>query len=199
MDGHQIIIREPGTAVVRYARKVAEKFFGDVRDKARLKKDGARARAQTYIYRVCGLKNPAIGVPPFRAPHHTVSREAMVGKMVDGFIWRPGEYSLAHGGTLLMDDLPEFSLQVIETLSQPLANGCVSYRGFPSHPLHYEVPARFRLIATTMPCPCGWHGTMREHKECSCSDDRVERYQARIPKWLRDRCETIRFTDKLLE
>ena len=68
----------------------------------------------TYIRRVAGLKTGKMLEAPWRAPHHTVSAEAMTGLFQKGYKWRPGELSLAHGGTLFLDEVPEFQKRVLE-------------------------------------------------------------------------------------
>ncbi|MEL6818716.1 MAG: YifB family Mg chelatase-like AAA ATPase [Pseudomonadota bacterium] len=118
---------------------------------------------------------------PFRAPHHSASMAAMVG---GGLRVKPGEVSLAHNGVLFLDELPEFTPQVLDSLRQPLETGeCVIARA--NHRVSY--PAKIQLIAAMNPCRCGMagqpgHSCARGHK---CAAD----YQARISGPLLDRID----------
>ncbi len=119
--------------------------------------------------------------PPFRAPHHTASPVALVG---GGNPPKPGEISLAHHGVLFLDELPEFSRHVLETLREPLESGqiCISRAA-----IQMEFPARFQLIAAMNPCPCGHWGNPQA--DCLCSPDRIQRYLAKLSGPLLDRID----------
>jgi len=118
---------------------------------------------------------------PFRAPHHSASMAAMVG---GGIRARPGEVSLAHHGVLFLDELPEFTPQVLDSLRQPLECGETAIARV-NHRVTY--PSRFQLIAAMNPCRCGMAGeqghTCRRGPRCAAD------YQARISGPLLDRID----------
>jgi len=107
--------------------------------------------AVSMIHSVAGLlsEGTLTNRRPFRAPHHSASMAALVG---GGIQARPGEVSLAHGGVLFLDELPEFQPQVLDSLRQPLETGEVLITRA-NHKATY--PARFQLIAAMNPCRCG--------------------------------------------
>jgi magnesium chelatase family protein len=119
--------------------------------------------------------------PPYRAPHHTASAVALVG---GGASPRPGEITLAHRGVLFLDELPEFSRQVLEVLREPLETGHITVSRAARQA---DFPARFQLVAAMNPCPCGHLGDPLGH--CACTPDQVQRYRARISGPLLDRID----------
>ncbi len=128
-----------------------------------------------------GLKPELWRQPPFRSPHHTASAPALVG---GGNNPKPGEISLAHNGTLFLDELPEFDRKVLEVLREPLETGHVTI----SRANHRaEFPARFQLIAAMNPCPCGYLGD--QSGRCHCTQDHIKRYRSRISGPLLDRID----------
>jgi magnesium chelatase family protein len=136
----------------------------------------------TKIYSVVGLlKNYLIIERPFRSPHHTASGAALVG---GGRIPRPGEISLAHRGVLFLDEFPEFSRFVIESLRQPLEDGIITVSRSQGT---ITFPARFILVASQNPCPCGY-ATDLEHS-CTCTPLQKLRYQKKISGPLLDRID----------
>src|SRR4051794_13503019 len=118
---------------------------------------------------------------PFRAPHHSASMAAMVG---GGIRARPGEASLAHNGVLFLDELPEFTPQVLDSLRQPLESGeSVIARA------NYRVayPSRLQLVAAMNPCRCGMAG--EPGHVCRRGPRCVDDYQARLSGPFLDRID----------
>lgn len=138
----------------------------------------------TQIHSVAGLlagDRTLLEKRPFRTPHHTISTGGLVG---GGTIPRPGEVSLAHGGVLFLDELPEFGKAVLEVLRQPLEDAQVTIARTKAT---YTYPARFLMIAAMNPCPCGFHGS--DYKACTCTPLQIRRYQSKISGPLLDRID----------
>ena len=138
----------------------------------------------TEIYSISGLLSeslPIVTRRAFRAPHHTSSRSSIVG---GGVVPRPGEISLSHHGVLFLDELAEYSKEVLETLRQPLEEGSITLSRS-STKLTY--PAQFMLIGAMNPCPCGFYGD--NTKECSCTPYQVQKYRNKISGPLLDRID----------
>jgi magnesium chelatase family protein len=137
----------------------------------------------TMIYSVAGQLHgrSLINERPFRAPHHTVSTAGLVG---GGALVRPGEISLAHNGVLFLDEMLEFPRQALEALRQPLEEHSVS---LVRARRTVTFPARFTLVSALNPCPCGYLGSRR--RTCTCSQNRVGSYRAKLSGPLLDRID----------
>jgi magnesium chelatase family protein len=138
----------------------------------------------TKIYSVAGLLHGDAGIVrarPFRYPHHTISQAALVG---GGALAKPGEISLAHHGVLFLDELPEFSRSAIEVMRQPLEEGTVTIARAAGT---FTYPARFQLVASMNPCPCGYRGV--RSAECRCDDATVAKYVGKLSGPLLDRID----------
>ena len=138
----------------------------------------------TKIYSVAGLlehENGLVRARPFRSPHHTISQIALCG---GGTIPRPGEISLAQHGVLFLDELPEFSRSAIEVMRQPLEEGAIAIARAAGS---YIFPARFALVASMNPCPCGFRGTGT--RACRCDDAHVAKYVGKLSGPLLDRID----------
>lgn len=128
-----------------------------------------------------GFRLEKWGQRPFRAPHHTASGVALVG---GGSSPRPGEITLAHGGVLFLDELPEFERRVLEVLREPLESGHITISRAARQA---EYPAAFQLVAAMNPCPCGYLGDTSGR--CHCTPERIARYRGRISGPLLDRID----------
>ena len=138
----------------------------------------------TMIHSVAGLLPARAGLlrqRPFRAPHHTISDAGLVG---GGRLPRPGEVSLAHGGVLFLDELPEFRRNALDALRQPMESGCVTITRSMTATCF---PARFMLVASMNACPCGNLGHPK--KACRCAPSVVRRYLSRVSGPLMDRID----------
>ncbi len=117
---------------------------------------------------------------PFRSPHHSASDVSIVG---GGTNPRPGEITMAHGGVLFLDELPEFRRSAIESLRQPLEDGVITVARAKETTTY---PAQFMLVATRNPCPCGYFGSTHE---CSCTAAQIAGYNKKISGPIEDRID----------
>jgi magnesium chelatase family protein len=123
-------------------------------------------------------------VRPFRSPHHSASAPALVG---GGSPPRPGEISLAYGGVLFLDEIPEMPRAALEALREPLETGRITISRAARQA---SFPARFQLVAAMNPCPCGWLGAPAgSARACRCTPDSVARYGGKLSGPLLDRID----------
>ena len=137
----------------------------------------------TKIYSVVGMldeKEPLVRRRPFRSVHHTATKAALIG---GGLIPRPGEVSLAHGGVLFLDELPEFRKGVLEVLRQPLESRSIQLSRTYGN---YSFPADFMLVAAMNPCPCGCYPDM---ERCTCTPAQIQAYIGRVSQAFLDRID----------
>ncbi len=138
----------------------------------------------TKIHSVAGEIQPGQGLlhrRPFRSPHHSASMPGMVG---GGSQIRPGEISMAHNGVLYLDEAPEFSRQLLETLRQPVEDGIISI----SRASGTETfPARMQLVMSMNLCPCGRRGDVR--RACRCTPNQIASYVGKLSGPLLDRID----------
>ena len=163
----------------------------------------------TEIYSVkgaLGATNEVVVHRPYRPIHHGASTQAIVGG--GRGVPLPGEITLAHRGVLFMDELPEFSPHLLDTLRQPLEDGKITVTRVDGAA---TFPCEFILVAAMNPCPCGFYGefhcgrckahiphgerrcpecgTTDPRPRCTCSDERVRAYRNRISGPIHDRID----------
>ncbi len=136
----------------------------------------------SVVWSVCGLLARDRGLVterPFRSPHHTASEAGLIG---GGGVPHPGEVSLAHHGVLFLDELPEFTQRVLESLRQPMEDGHVMVSRTAGSA---AFPARFQLIGAANPCRRGCPSI----QACGCSPGERAQYLARLSRPLLDRID----------
>jgi magnesium chelatase family protein len=174
--GHNVLLSgPPGTGKTLLARAVPTILPKMTKEEA---------LEVTKIYSIAGLlpsDEPLIKTRPFRTPHHSATAPSLVG---GGQFPKPGEISLAHRGVLFLDELPEFPRGILENLRQPLEDGIVTI-GRARGTLTF--PAKFSLIASMNPCPCGYASD--PDRDCSCSPAQIIKYQKKISGPLLDRID----------
>ena len=125
--------------------------------------------------------------PPFRSPHHSASAQGILG---GGKIPRPGEITLAHFGTLFLDEAPEFNVNVLQALREPLEDRVITIVRAEG-PL--RLPAEFQLLLAANACPCGrlgvYHSAFDSVETCLCSSEEIYRYWRKFGGALLDRVE----------
>lgn len=139
----------------------------------------------TAVHSVAGLLpagKPLVDVPPYCAPHHSATMQALVGGGQG--IARPGAVSLAHRGVLFLDETPEFSSHALDALRQPLEAGHVVIARSAGV---VRFPATFLMVLAANPCPCGRFS--RRDDLCECPPASIRRYQARLSGPLLDRVD----------
>lgn len=138
----------------------------------------------TKIHSVAGTlgEEGIVSVRPFRTPHHTATTVSMCGG--GNRAVHPGEISLAHGGVLFLDELPEYNRSTLEALRQPLEDGKITVSRAGGT---YTYPSRFMLCASMNPCPCGNYGSVE--RTCTCTPAEIRNYRRKISGPLLDRID----------
>ncbi len=138
----------------------------------------------TKIHSVAGIlgEEGIVTERPFRTPHHTATTVSMCGG--GNRVVHPGEISLAHGGVLFLDELPEYKRSTLEALRQPLEDGKISVSRAGGT---FTYPSRFMLCASMNPCPCGNYGSA--NLVCTCTPAEIRRYRRKISGPLLDRID----------
>jgi magnesium chelatase family protein len=176
--GHNVLLTGPPGAGKTMLARTFPSLLPDLLD------DEALEVAAIYSLRGTLRERPPTTLrPPFRAPHHSISRAGLVGGG-SGFV-QPGEISLAHRGVLFMDELCEFSRQHLEALRQPLEEHTVTVARARASVTY---PADFMLVAASNPCPCGHLG---DAHGCTCEPRQLSAYQARLSGPIKDRIDLV--------
>ena len=118
---------------------------------------------------------------PFRKPHHSISMAALLG---GGKNVKPGEVTLAHNGVLFLDELPEYSRYILDSIRQVMEDRDITISRADNK---IKYPANFQLIAAMNPCHCGYAGV--KNKECGKVPECVINYQKKISGPILDRID----------
>ena len=137
------------------------------------------------VYSVAGRSGGGVGLMrtrPFRAPHISASKAAMLGGG-SGENILPGEVSLATGGVLFADEFCEAPKSTLEALRGPMEDRRVTISRLKAK---IEYPASFMLVAASNPCPCGYYG---EGDRCTCTPGQRLAYLSKLSGPIMDRID----------
>lgn len=144
------------------------------------------------IYSVSGLWNNGYFIErPFRAPHHTTTKTALIG---GGNEIRVGEITLAHNGVLFLDEILEFSSDLLEVLRQPLEEGIINISRLREN---YTLPSKFILVGAFNPCKCGRMMEGGNNSLCECTEYEKRRYLNKLSRPLMDRIDLFNFVPRI--
>lgn len=174
--GHHLLLAGPPGGGKTLSSRVMEGLLPPL--------DFTEALRVTHIWSLAGKVDPRDGLVqrrPLRSPHHSSSAEGLLG---GGRGLLPGEVSLAHGGVLFLDEAPEFSPHVLQSLREPLEEGAISLA---RAGMTTRYPAAFQLMLAANRCPCGALGAQGGF--CCCSPQEVQGYWKRMGGALLDRVD----------
>ncbi|MVX64502.1 YifB family Mg chelatase-like AAA ATPase [Clostridium chromiireducens] len=141
------------------------------------------------IYSACGLITKAAFNRPFRAPHHSTTKLALIG---GGKEIKPGEITLAHNGVLFLDEILEFKKDVLESLREPLEEKYININRLSGN---HKMPADFLLIGAFNP--------IDNNDDKNISDDkyyfntRIRKYSRKFSSALLDRIDILNYVPRL--
>nr|WP_297643538.1 YifB family Mg chelatase-like AAA ATPase [uncultured Gardnerella sp.] len=172
---HVMMIGPPGSGKTMLASRMPG-IMCPLNEKEQLEVASIRSLCGTLPY--YGISD----IPPFEAPHHTSSSASLIGGGTG--IAKPGIITRAHCGVLFMDEAPEFSPRVLQTLREPLESGFIAVSRSKGTTFY---PAKFQLIIAANPCPCGY--AYGNGERCTCKEKDRIRYFSRLSGPILDRID----------